>query len=53
MVYKNGCLGKHHIAREKEFGSFVLVSQELKDALCNLYPPIKEVSFILPEEMEW
>jgi hypothetical protein len=40
MVYNHDCLGKHHIAKEREFGSFVLVSQELKDALCSLDPPL-------------
>ena len=53
LVYHHSCLGKHHIAREKEFGTFLLISQELKDALCSLYPPVKEVTFVLPEETEW
>jgi hypothetical protein len=47
-----GGLGNHHIAREEEF-VFVLVSQELKDALCSLSPPIKGVTFAVPEERYW
>lgn len=53
MVYNHDCLGDRHIAKEQEFASFVLVSQELKDALCALTPPIKDISFVLPEDIKW
>lgn len=52
LVYNHDCLGKHHIALEKEY-TFVIVSHELRDALCSMSPTIYDVEFVLPEETEW
>lgn len=53
LAYHHDCLGMHHIAREEEYHPFILVSQELKNALCSLQPKIKGVQFNLPENREF
>lgn len=51
LKYKEDCLKGHHLARDAEYGSNLIVSQELAQRL--LVMKLKGLGLYLPENIEW
>ena len=49
LVYKTGCMGAHHIARDKECFTNILVSETIKQLFEQ--EKIRGVWFVTPEEL--
>jgi|SRR5690606_24158497 len=51
LKYKDDCLKGHHLARDAEYSSNLMVSQALAERLMEM--ELKGVGLYLPENMEW
>ncbi|PSS73171.1 imm11 family protein [Shewanella algae] len=51
VKYKDDCLGSHHLARDSEYSSNLIVSDVLAERLFNM--KLKGVGLYHPEEIRW